>query len=65
MLDGRVKFDEKLKVKRCLNQVYRWPGFEMSLLLNGETREGWFGGSWARADWYATIGLYASCDEHC
>lgn len=47
VLNGRIKVDEKLKIKGCLNRVYRWPGFEMSLMLNGEVREGWFGGSWA------------------
>lgn len=46
--DGNVLwFDEKFKVKGCLNEVYRWPGFEMSLLLDGRERDGWFGGTWA------------------
>ena len=57
---GAVYFDEKLKAKGCLNQIQQYVGFEMSLILHGDVREGWFGGDWAMADWYATIGLSAT-----
>ena len=40
-------FDEKYKIKKCLNKPLKAVGFEMSLVLNGEPREGWFGGDWA------------------
>ena len=44
--------------------MQRAVGFEMSLILRRETREGWFGGDWAMADWYATIGLSADVQDH-
>jgi len=62
--NGPVYFDEKLKVKRCLNDIQQNVGFEMSLILHGQLREGWFGGDWAMTDWYATIGLSATVQDH-
>lgn len=51
-VDGkRVAFDEKAKEANYGGPV----GFEMTLVKDGEEREGWFGGSWAEADVIATI----------
>ena len=47
----QVAFDEKAKEANYGGPV----GFEMTLVKNGEEREGWFGGSWAQAEIIATI----------
>lgn len=52
-----LAIDEKAKEAN-----YRGPvGFEMTLMKNGEEREGWFGGSWSKADVIATI--FPASDE--
>ncbi|MBR6626200.1 MAG: hypothetical protein IKL01_08370 [Mailhella sp.] len=51
-IGGRaVMFDEKAKQAGYFGPV----GFEMTLVKNGAVREGWFGGTWARADVIATL----------
>jgi len=46
-----VTFDEKAKEANYFGPV----GFEMTLIKYGVEREGWFGGTWAKADIIATL----------
>lgn len=61
-IDVTVKntnFDEKVKVRGCLNTVYGCPSFEMSLLnKGGEVQDGWFA-SPLSTDYYAYISVYS------
>lgn len=56
---GKARFDEKLKVRGCLNQAYGWPSFEVSFVNRaGEVQNGWFA-SPLSTDYYAFIGVYS------
>lgn len=56
-------FDEKVKVRGCLNQVYQCPSFEVSLVnRGGQVQDGWFVQSLS-TDYYAIIGVYAYTDD--
>ncbi len=57
-----TNFDEKAKVKGCLNQVLEYIGLECSLLNKaGNIQDGWFLNGNLSTDFYAIIGLSASC----
>ncbi len=54
-----VDFDEKVKVRGCLNSVYSYPSFEVSLLNKKNCiQDGWFTQNLS-TDYYAYIGVYS------
>lgn len=56
-------FDEKVKVRGCLNSVYSCPSFEVSLLNRGyAVQDGWFMQPLS-TDFYAYIGVYSYGDD--
>lgn len=62
---GGTNFDEKVKVRGCLNQVYGYPSFEVSFVNRaGDVQAGWFAADLS-ADYYAFIGVYScGADEN-
>ena len=56
---NNTNFDEKIKIRGCLNTVYGCPSFEVSLLNRGnEVQDGWFCQQLS-TDYYAFIGVYS------
>ena len=56
---NHTNFDEKIKIRGCLNSVYGCPSFEVSLLNKGnEVQDGWFCQQLS-TDYYAFIGVYS------
>lgn len=56
---NHTNFDEKIKIRGCLNSVYGCPSFEVSLLNKGnEVQDGWFCQPLS-TDYYAFIGVYS------
>ena len=54
-----INFDEKVKIRGCLNQVYGCPSFEMSLVNKADNvQDGWFMQNLS-TDYYAYIGVYS------
>lgn len=57
----KTRFDEKLKVHGCLNQVLGCPSFEIQLVDRaGNIRDGWFANMDLSTDYYAYIGVSAT-----
>lgn len=53
-----INFDEKVKYYRCLNQVQKWPGFEVQQKnAIGNIQDGWLVANGLSTDWYSIIGL--------
>lgn len=60
---NKTNFDEKVKVRKCLNQVYGYPSFEVSFVNKaGEVQDGWFAADLS-TDYYAFIGVYSYGDD--
>ena len=58
-----INFDEKTKIRGCLNQVLGFPSFEMSLLnKGGNVQDGWFMQNLS-TDYYAYISVYSYGDD--
>lgn len=56
---NNTNFDEKIKIRGCLNTVYGCPSFEVSFLNRGnEVQDGWFCQQLS-TDYYAFIGVYS------
>lgn len=56
---NHTNFDEKIKIRGCLNSTYQYPSFEVSLLNRGnEVQDGWFCQPLS-TDYYAFIGVYS------
>ena len=63
MTINTTHFDEKVKVRGCLNSVYGCPSFEVSLLNKGHVvQDGWFMQPLS-TDFYAYIGVYSYSDD--
>lgn len=60
-----TNFDEKIKIRGCLNTVYGCPSFELSFMNKGnQIQDGWFCQELS-TDYYAFIGVYSySNDEN-
>ena len=57
-----TNFDEKAKVKGCLNQVLDFVGLECSIMNKaGYVQDGWLFNNNLSTDFYAIIGLSATC----
>ena len=61
-----VNFDEKAKIRGCLNSILQYPSFELEMTSrSGVRREGWFLANTIQTDYYAFIGVFAStADEN-
>lgn len=58
-----INFDEKTKIRGCLNKVLGFPSFEMSLLNKaGNVQDGWFMQNLS-TDYYAYISVYSYGDD--
>lgn len=56
---NNTNFDEKIKIRGCLNSTYQYPSFEMSLVnKGGYVDDGWFTKPLS-TDYYAFIGVYS------
>ena len=56
---NNTNFDEKIKIRGCLNSTYKYPSFEVSLLNRGdEVQDGWFCQQLS-TDYYSFIGVYS------
>ena len=56
---NNTNFDEKIKIRGCLNSTYQYPSFEVSMLNRGdEIDDGWFVKPLS-TDYYAFIGVYS------
>lgn len=59
-----ANFDEKAKIRGCLNSVYQYPSFELEMTSRGGTRrEGWFVSDAISTDYYAYIGVFATTTD--
>lgn len=59
-----VNFDEKAKIRGCLNDVCQYPSFELEMTTrSGTRREGWFMASTIHTDYYAFIGVFATTTD--
>ena len=60
---NNANFDEKVKVRGCLNKVYGYPSFEVSMLnKNNYVQDGWFTQALS-TDYYAYISVYSYGDD--
>ncbi len=60
---NNTNFDEKIKIRGCLNSTYQYPSFEVSMLNRGdEIDDGWFVKPLS-TDYYAFIGVYSYGNE--
>lgn len=58
-----TNFDEKVKVRGCLNTILQYPSFEVSLVnRGGQVQDGWFVQPLS-TDYYSFIGVYAYTDD--
>ena len=63
---NNVNFDEKIKIRGCLNIVYGYPSFEVQLNNRcNQIQDGWFIDKNHVTDYYAYIGVYAFTDDEC
>ena len=54
-----INFDEKAKIRGCLNSVYQYPSFELEMTTrSGVRREGWFFSALS-TDFYSFVGVSA------
>ncbi len=58
-----VHFDEKAKIYGCLNSVYQYPGFEISLVNRAQQiQDGWFCQNLS-TDYYSYVGVFANTNN--
>lgn len=56
---SNINFDEKAKIRGCLNSVYQYPSFELEMTTrSGVRREGWFFSALS-TDFYSFVGVSA------
>ena len=63
---NNTHFDEKVKIRGCLNSVYRYPSFELQLNNKGNClQDGWFIDKQHTTDYYTYIGVYSYTNDEC
>lgn len=61
---NNTQFDEKVKVRGCLNSVYGYPSFELQLNNRAnQIQDGWFIDKQHTTDYYTYIGVYSYTND--
>lgn len=61
---NKTNFDEKFKIKGCLNNVQKYPCQECSIInKSGNEHVGWFMNALLSTDYYTLIGISASVNS--
>lgn len=62
--NGTINFDEKAKIRGCLNSILQYPSFELEMTSrSGIRKEGWFLANTVQTDYYAFIGVFATTTD--